>query len=93
MTLAPPTPCLNTVDLFHWRLFPPQYFDIVVIGVYLLLFCFIAELIGSFADCFQAAAALFSADSPLSSGPIISDITEVATPISEDMVIDLTDAG
>uniref|UniRef100_A0A3B5AYL8 Heat shock transcription factor 1 n=1 Tax=Stegastes partitus TaxID=144197 RepID=A0A3B5AYL8_9TELE len=34
----------------------------------------------------QAAASLFSADSPLTSGPIISDITEVATPTADDVV-------
>lgn len=43
--------------------------------------------------CFQAAASLFSADSPVTSGPIISDITEVVTPIVEDVVSDWTDAG
>ncbi|XP_019125225.1 heat shock factor protein 1 isoform X2 [Larimichthys crocea] len=41
----------------------------------------------------QAAASLFSADSPVTSGPIISDITEVVTPIVEDVVSDWTDAG
>ncbi|XP_044027274.1 heat shock factor protein 1 isoform X2 [Siniperca chuatsi] len=41
----------------------------------------------------QAAASLFSADSPVTSGPIISDITEVATPTAEDVVSDWTDAG
>ncbi|XP_069372674.1 heat shock factor protein 1 isoform X2 [Paralichthys olivaceus] len=41
----------------------------------------------------QATANLFSADSPISSGPIISDITEVATPIIEDAVPDWSDAG
>ncbi|XP_039976837.1 heat shock factor protein 1 isoform X2 [Xiphias gladius] len=41
----------------------------------------------------QAAANLFSADSPISSGPIISDITEVTTPSVEDVVRDWTDAG
>lgn len=41
----------------------------------------------------QAAASLFSADSPVTSGPIISDITEVGTPIVEDVVSDWTDAG
>ncbi|XP_047200103.1 heat shock factor protein 1 [Hippoglossus stenolepis] len=41
----------------------------------------------------QAAANLFSADSPVSSGPIISDITEVAIPIIEDAATDWTDAG
>lgn len=39
----------------------------------------------------QAAANLFSADSPLTSGPIISDITEVATPTVEDVVSEWTD--
>ncbi|XP_008297547.1 heat shock factor protein 1 isoform X2 [Stegastes partitus] len=41
----------------------------------------------------QAAASLFSADSPLTSGPIISDITEVATPTADDVVGDWTDPG
>ncbi|XP_069544103.1 heat shock factor protein 1 isoform X1 [Brachyistius frenatus] len=41
----------------------------------------------------QAAASLFSADSPLTSGPIISDITEVATPPLDDVVSDWTDPG
>ncbi|KAM3596036.1 uncharacterized protein V6R79_007273 [Siganus canaliculatus] len=40
-----------------------------------------------------AAASLLSADSPVSSGPIISDITEVATPSAEDVVADWPDAG
>lgn len=38
----------------------------------------------------QAAASLFSADSPPSSGPIISDITEVTTPPAADPVTDWT---
>lgn len=41
----------------------------------------------------QPAASLFSADSPVTSGPIISDITDFATPISEDVVSDWTDTG
>ncbi|XP_022603078.1 heat shock factor protein 1 isoform X1 [Seriola dumerili] len=41
----------------------------------------------------QAAASLFSAESPVTSGPIISDITEVTTPTSEDVVSDWTDTG
>lgn len=41
----------------------------------------------------QAAANLFSGDSPLTSGPIISDITEVATPTADDVVGDWTDPG
>nr|XP_046273153.1 heat shock factor protein 1 isoform X2 [Scatophagus argus] len=41
----------------------------------------------------EAAATLFSADSPVTSGPIISDITEVATPMAEDVVSDWTEAG
>ncbi|XP_030266367.1 heat shock factor protein 1 isoform X1 [Sparus aurata] len=41
----------------------------------------------------QAAASLFSGDSPVTSGPIISDITEVATPTAEDVVSDWTDTG
>ncbi|KAM7384950.1 hypothetical protein PAMA_012032 [Pampus argenteus] len=40
----------------------------------------------------QAAASLFSADSPVTSGPIISDITDVATP-TEDVFRDWTDTG
>ncbi|XP_041811219.1 heat shock factor protein 1 [Chelmon rostratus] len=40
-----------------------------------------------------AAASLFSADSPVTSGPIISDITEVATPIDEDVAGDWTNTG
>ncbi|XP_070702013.1 heat shock factor protein 1 [Pempheris klunzingeri] len=40
----------------------------------------------------QTAASLFSADSPVTSGPIISDITEVATPTAE-VVSDWMDAG
>uniref|UniRef100_A0A1A8GNJ0 Heat shock transcription factor 1 n=1 Tax=Nothobranchius korthausae TaxID=1143690 RepID=A0A1A8GNJ0_9TELE len=39
----------------------------------------------------QNAAGVLSADSPLNSGPIISDITEVATSTSEDAVADWTD--
>ncbi|XP_026155796.1 heat shock factor protein 1 isoform X1 [Mastacembelus armatus] len=41
----------------------------------------------------QAATNLFSADSPIMSGPIISDITEVATSTAEDEANDWTDAG
>nr|XP_020477126.1 heat shock factor protein 1 isoform X2 [Monopterus albus] len=41
----------------------------------------------------QAAASLFSADPPVTSGPIISDITEVATPTAEDEAGDWVDAG
>lgn len=41
----------------------------------------------------SAEASLYSGDSPMTSGPIISDITEVATPIAEDVVSDWTDAG
>ncbi|XP_071355889.1 heat shock factor protein 1 isoform X2 [Trachinotus anak] len=41
----------------------------------------------------QAAASLFSADSSVTSGPIISDITEVTTPTTEDVVSDWMDAG
>lgn len=41
----------------------------------------------------QAAASLFSADSPVTSGPIISDITEVSTSTADDVVTDWTDAG
>ncbi|XP_018542169.1 heat shock factor protein 1 isoform X3 [Lates calcarifer] len=41
----------------------------------------------------QAAANLFSTDSPITSGPIISDITEVTTPTAEDVASDWTDAG
>uniref|UniRef100_A0A1A8P5R9 Heat shock transcription factor 1 n=1 Tax=Nothobranchius pienaari TaxID=704102 RepID=A0A1A8P5R9_9TELE len=39
----------------------------------------------------QNAAGLLSADSPLNSGPVISDITEVATSTPEDAVADWTD--
>ncbi|XP_008329055.1 heat shock factor protein 1 isoform X2 [Cynoglossus semilaevis] len=38
----------------------------------------------------QAAAGVFSADAPISSGPIISDITEVVQPIVEEDVSDWT---
>lgn len=41
----------------------------------------------------QAAANLFSADSPVTSGPIISDITELANSNAEDVVSDWTDTG
>ncbi|KAM9340325.1 heat shock factor protein 1 isoform 2-T2 [Symphorus nematophorus] len=41
----------------------------------------------------EAAASLMSADSPVTSGPIISDITEVATPLAEEVVTDWTEAG
>ncbi|XP_040909098.1 heat shock factor protein 1 isoform X5 [Toxotes jaculatrix] len=41
----------------------------------------------------QAAASLFPPDSPVTSGPIISDITEVTTPTAENVVSDWTDAG
>uniref|UniRef100_A0A1A7WGF9 Heat shock transcription factor 1 n=1 Tax=Iconisemion striatum TaxID=60296 RepID=A0A1A7WGF9_9TELE len=41
----------------------------------------------------QNAASLLSADSSLNSGPIISDITEVATSTPEDAVADWTDLG
>ncbi|KAG7500849.1 heat shock factor protein 1 isoform X1 [Solea senegalensis] len=41
----------------------------------------------------QAAASLLSADSPISSGPIISDITELTSPITEGVASDWTDAG
>ncbi|XP_076610011.1 heat shock factor protein 1 [Chaetodon auriga] len=40
-----------------------------------------------------AAASLFSADPPVTSGPIISDITEVATPADEEVVSDWTNTG
>ncbi|XP_068602942.1 heat shock factor protein 1 [Brachionichthys hirsutus] len=39
------------------------------------------------------AASLFSADSSPASGPIISDVTEVATPTAQDLVSDWMDAG
>lgn len=41
----------------------------------------------------QAAASLFSADSPVSSGPIISDITDVAPPTAQDAGSAWTEAG
>uniref|UniRef100_UPI0037E96265 heat shock factor protein 1 isoform X2 n=1 Tax=Semicossyphus pulcher TaxID=241346 RepID=UPI0037E96265 len=41
----------------------------------------------------QAAASLFSADTPVTSGPIISDITDVATPAALDEISEWTDAG
>ncbi|XP_028282110.1 heat shock factor protein 1 isoform X2 [Parambassis ranga] len=41
----------------------------------------------------KGAASLFTADSTLTSGPIISDITEVATPTIGDVVSDWTDKG
>ncbi|XP_068568993.1 heat shock factor protein 1 isoform X2 [Cebidichthys violaceus] len=40
----------------------------------------------------QAAASLFSADPPVTSGPIISDITDVATPTDENVICDWSDA-
>ncbi|XP_059206653.1 heat shock factor protein 1 [Centropristis striata] len=41
----------------------------------------------------QAAASLFSADPPMTSGPIVSDITDLDTPTAESVVADWTDAG
>lgn len=41
----------------------------------------------------QAAASVFSADSPVTSGPIISDVTDVATPTAETLVSDWIIAG
>ncbi|XP_030597809.1 heat shock factor protein 1 isoform X1 [Archocentrus centrarchus] len=41
----------------------------------------------------QAAANLFSADTSLTSGPIISDITDMATPTADEVVSDWTDQG
>ncbi|KAI3359027.1 hypothetical protein L3Q82_015426 [Scortum barcoo] len=41
----------------------------------------------------QTAASLFSADSPVTSGPIISDITDLTTATADDVVSDWTDAG
>ncbi|XP_060915182.1 heat shock factor protein 1 isoform X1 [Labrus mixtus] len=41
----------------------------------------------------QAAASLFSATSPVTSGPVISDITDLATPTAQDVVSDWTEAG
>ncbi|KAM9838936.1 heat shock factor protein 1 [Aulostomus maculatus] len=43
-------------------------------------------------DHMQAASSIFS-DAPVTSGPIISDITEVATPPAVDSISDWTDAG
>uniref|UniRef100_UPI003AAA6A6C heat shock factor protein 1 n=1 Tax=Centroberyx gerrardi TaxID=166262 RepID=UPI003AAA6A6C len=40
----------------------------------------------------SASASLFSADAPLKSGPIISDITELAMPAAIDITSDWTDA-
>ncbi|KAK9527042.1 hypothetical protein VZT92_015707 [Zoarces viviparus] len=40
----------------------------------------------------QAAASLFSADPLVTSGPIISDITDVATPTDENVICDWSDA-
>lgn len=41
----------------------------------------------------QAAANLFSADTSLTSGPIISDITDMTTPTADEVVSDWTDQG
>ncbi|XP_041664967.1 heat shock factor protein 1 [Cheilinus undulatus] len=41
----------------------------------------------------QATATLFSADSPVTSGPIISDITDVVTPTAQDADSDWTEEG
>ncbi|XP_041868074.1 heat shock factor protein 1 isoform X2 [Melanotaenia boesemani] len=41
----------------------------------------------------QSAASLFPADSPLNSGPIISDITEVSTSTPDGEICDWTDPG
>ncbi|XP_042370281.1 heat shock factor protein 1-like [Plectropomus leopardus] len=41
--------------------------------------------------CLQAAASLFSADPPVTSGPTISDITDVTS--SDNVISDWTDAG
>ncbi|XP_078031874.1 heat shock factor protein 1 isoform X2 [Epinephelus lanceolatus] len=41
----------------------------------------------------QAAASLFSADAALTSGPIISDITDLTTPPADSVISDWTDAG
>lgn len=52
--------------------------------------CFFNELIGCLLNNPQSA--LFSPDSP-PSGPIISDITEVHSPVEEEVVTDITHAG
>ncbi|XP_075996270.1 heat shock factor protein 1 [Genypterus blacodes] len=44
-------------------------------------------------SAFSAAASLFSTDSLVTSGPIISDITEMATPTSQDVTSDWMVAG
>ncbi|XP_010795610.1 heat shock factor protein 1-like, partial [Notothenia coriiceps] len=41
----------------------------------------------------QAAASLFPADPPLTSGPIISDLTDVATPPADSVLSDWSDSG
>ncbi|XP_039648343.1 heat shock factor protein 1-like [Perca fluviatilis] len=41
----------------------------------------------------QAAASLLSADSLVTSGPIVSDITDVVTPTAESVISDWMDAG
>ncbi|KAK5884185.1 hypothetical protein CesoFtcFv8_020440 [Champsocephalus esox] len=41
----------------------------------------------------QAAASLFPADPPLTSGPIISDLTDVATPPADSVLSDWSDTG
>ncbi|XP_029919903.1 heat shock factor protein 1 isoform X2 [Myripristis murdjan] len=41
----------------------------------------------------SASASMYSADTPLKSGPIISDITELATPTAIEISSDWTDAG
>lgn len=63
--------------------------SVAAVGLFLPLFV-IPELIGSLLTNPQSA--LFSPDSP-PSGPIISDITEVHSPVEEEVVTDMTHAG
>lgn len=63
--------------------------SVATVGLFLSLFV-ICELIGSLLNNPQSA--LFSPDSP-PSGPIISDITEVHSPVEEEVVTDMTHAG
>lgn len=64
---------------------------IATVGLFLFVIgVFFNELIGSLLNNPQSA--LFSPDSP-PSGPIISDITEVHSPVEEEVVTDMTHAG
>lgn len=67
--------------------------SVATVGLFLSLFLicgFFNELIGCLLNNPQSA--LFSPDSP-PSGPIISDITEVHSPVEEEEVTDMTPAG